>query len=140
MADMIASHTAMGRDIINYRITGSASSTESLFHMGVSNEELATIIAECLMSSFLVAHNIPLAVSDHMTPDLKQMFLKSKEVQKYSCKRTKTTHIVHVTSKDNQNKIAAEILKHHFSVCTDGSADKGGKVVFVFGNMADNRP
>ena len=52
------------------------------------------------MTSFIVSHNLPISVADHMTPLLKSMFPKSEHVQQYACKRTKTTEILHELSND----------------------------------------
>ena len=39
----------------------------------------------------MVEHNLPLAVSDHLTPLLQDAFSDSEIAKKYACRRTKAT-------------------------------------------------
>ena len=52
------------------------------------------IRAEVKVSTVLAHHNIPIAVSDHLTPLFKDIFPDSEIAKAYSCARTKTTCIL----------------------------------------------
>ncbi|KAJ8888604.1 hypothetical protein PR048_008096 [Dryococelus australis] len=80
-----------------------------------------TTKAEVLFIMFLVEHNLPLAVYDQMGPLLKAMCLDSIIIQKYSCKRTKTTVIVQALAESSQEEIVTNISGTAFSIATDGS-------------------
>lgn len=50
--------------------------------------------AEVKITNFMVKHNLPLAVSDHLTPLVGDMFSDSAIAKKYACHRTKATSIL----------------------------------------------
>ena len=52
---------------------------------------IQVIRAEVKVANFLIEHNIPLAVSDHLSPLLRDIFSDSSIASKYSSCRTKTT-------------------------------------------------
>ena len=47
-----------------------------------------------LMSDFIVEHNIPVAVADHIGPLLRHMFLGNEIAKKYGAARTKTSALI----------------------------------------------
>ena len=49
------------------------------------------ICAEVKVANFMVEHNIPLAVSDHLSPLLREIFPDSGIAKKYASCQTKTT-------------------------------------------------
>ena len=65
--------------------------------------------AECLMTNFIVEHNLPISVADHMSDLIKRMCPDSKIAKQYQCKRTKTTHIVHAMAEDVISSISSDI-------------------------------
>lgn len=46
------------------------------------------------ITNFVVEHNLPLAVSDHLTPLVQDVFSDSQIAKKYACRRTKATSIL----------------------------------------------
>ena len=52
--------------------------------------------AEALMCEFLIEHNLPLAVSDHLTALIKAA-VPDSQIAKITCGRTKTSYIVKVS-------------------------------------------
>ena len=51
--------------------------------------ETAVIRTECMMTNFIVQHNLPFTVSDHLTKMFPKMFNDSKIAKQYACERTK---------------------------------------------------
>ena len=54
------------------------------------------IQSEVKIANFLVEHNIPLAVSDHLSPLLRDVFPDSAIAQKYRSCRTKVTSMLNM--------------------------------------------
>ena len=52
------------------------------------------IRAEVKMANFIVEHNLPLAISDHLTPLARDIFSNSMVAKKYASRRTKATSIL----------------------------------------------
>lgn len=89
----------------------------------VSKGENETTKAELLFTSFLVEHNIPLAVSDHAAHLFRAMFPDSAIAKKYGCARTKTSALVQHMSDQTKEEIACVLRISSFSLSTDGSTD-----------------
>ena len=85
----------------------------------------SSINAECLMANFIIEHNLPIAISDHLSPLVKKMFPDSKIAKQFACKRTKTTQIIHEMASDCQSDMSGIIEDSVFSISTDGSSDRG---------------
>ena len=83
--------------------------------------------AECLMVSFIVGNNLPLATADKLSDLMPAMFPDSKIAGAFACKRTKTTHVVHEIAQDCKSKMSAIISDNVFGLATDGSSDRGYK-------------
>lgn len=81
--------------------------------------------AECLMTHFIIEHNLPVSVADHMTHLFPKMFPDSKIANNFACKRTKTTHIIHETASDKVSVLKETLTRTVFSLATDGSSDQG---------------
>lgn len=81
------------------------------------------IKAEMLFTSFIVEHNIPIAVADHAAPLFQAMFPDSEVAKQYSCARTKTTAIVKCMAESTSLEIVKVLQDSHFSLATDGSTD-----------------
>jgi hypothetical protein len=58
------------------KIEGLSKKKQNLFDMGIGKPDINSTVmnAECLMVKFLVEHNLPMTVADHITPLVKQMF------------------------------------------------------------------
>ncbi|KAL5017913.1 hypothetical protein ScPMuIL_003635 [Solemya velum] len=84
--------------------------------------------AECLMTHFIIEHNLPVSVADHMTHLFPKMFPDSKIANNFACKRTKTTHIIHETASDKVSVLKETLTRTVFSLATDGSSDQGAKL------------
>ena len=52
------------------------------------------------MTNFIIEHNLPVSVADHMTELIKVMCPDSNIAKGYQCKQTKTTHIIQEMSRD----------------------------------------
>lgn len=85
--------------------------------------------AEILFSGFLVEHNLPLATADHTSKLFKSMFPDSKIANKYSCGRTKTSHILTgAVAKDIVSDLKEELSSTRwYGLATDGSSDEDDK-------------
>jgi hypothetical protein len=91
--------------------------------LGMSGD-MKVMKAELLFSNFLVEHNLPLSVADHATPLFKAMFPDSATAEKFSCRRTKATSLVHYLSCSAQEKINSALKSQPFALATDGSNDR----------------
>ena len=81
--------------------------------------------AECIITNFIIEHNLPLAISDHLSKVLPHAFPDSDIAKSYGCKRTKTTHLVHHMGKFHQKQLVNLMLTMPFALMTDGSSDRG---------------
>ena len=54
------------------------------------------IRAEVKIANFMVEHNIPFAVADHLSPLLRDIFIDSETAKTYASCRTKTTSMVNM--------------------------------------------
>lgn len=88
-----------------------------------TGEDNAVIKAETLFANFIVEHNLPIAVSDHIGPLCKAAFPDSNIANKYGSGRTKTTAIIETLSNDTSKSLALELSLGYFSLSTDGSSD-----------------
>ncbi|KAJ8875922.1 hypothetical protein PR048_023830 [Dryococelus australis] len=86
--------------------------------------------AEVLFTTFLVEHNLPLAVSDHVGPLLKVMCPDSKIIHKYSCKRIKTTAIVEACTESSEEEVVMNVSGTAFSIVTYGSHHAGEETLY----------
>lgn len=82
--------------------------------------------AETLFANYVAEHNMPFLVADHFSDLVKEMFPDSQIAQKFSCKRTKTTHIVTQALAPYFNSQVENSCKtEKFSVMIDESNDQG---------------
>ena len=54
------------------------------------------IRAEVKVANFLVEHNVPIAVSDHLSPLFRDLFPDSKIAKEYGSCRTKSTAMINL--------------------------------------------
>ena len=52
------------------------------------------------MVSFIVQHNLPLAIADELTPLFRKMFPDSEIAKQFQSRGTKSTQIVHAMATD----------------------------------------
>ena len=82
--------------------------------------------AEVKVCTVLAYHNIPIALSDHLSPLFRDIFPDSEIARAYSCARTKTTCILNgAVAKHLQSSLIEHMLEEPFSLATDGSNDSG---------------
>ena len=80
--------------------------------------------AEVKIVNFLVEHNIPLAVSDHLSRLFKDIFSDSTIAD--ACARTKTTCIVNRSlAPFFKSELVSAMKSGPFSIAVDGSNDNG---------------
>ena len=89
--------------------------------------EHKTVSAELLFTRFVVEHNLPIAVADHVTKLMPVMFPDSEIAKKFRCSRTKTTALIKMQSDDVIDSIVSAIGDEPFAICTDGSNDQSDK-------------
>lgn len=78
-------------------VAGSSSITKFLVP-----RDNTTIRAETLMTQFIIEHNLPMAVADHLSSLMKKMFPDSKIAEKFACRRTKTTAIAQTLGQETR--------------------------------------
>lgn len=86
--------------------------------------------AELLFTSFLVEHNLPLAVADHAKDLFKAMFTDSNIAKKFTCGRTKTSALVHCLALTTKENILSVVQNKPFALATDGSNDANDKKLY----------
>ena len=89
--------------------------------------EHKTVSAEMKFARFVVEHNLPIAVADHVTKLLPRMFPDSEIAQKFQCSRTKTTALIKMQSQAIVDTIVDSVKDKPFTLCTDGSNDQSDK-------------
>ena len=70
-------------------------------------------------------HNLPLALTDHMSDLFTKIFPDSQIAKKHAAGRTKTRGLVQVLADSAESSMTSEIQQKPFSMSTDGSNDKG---------------
>ena len=82
--------------------------------------------AEVKVCTMLAHHNIPIAISDHLSPLFKDIFSDSQIVKAYSCVRTKSACILNeALAKELQESLIEFMKNNPFSLATDGCNDSG---------------
>lgn len=94
---------------------------------GNSNED-SVVRAECLFTGFLIEHNLPLSVSDHVGPLLRKMLPKCEEAKRYVSGRTKTTAIVGEMATEAQGAMVESLKRRVFALAVDGSNDTSSQL------------
>ena len=78
------------------------------------------------IANWVVQHNIPLAVTDHLSPMFKDIFPDSQIAKGYASARTKTTCILNGSLAPHfKASLVATIKSAPFSLAIDGSNDAG---------------
>ena len=121
----LVTHIKSSKHKINASSSQSGSSQPSITSFVSGSNRNDTITAEVLMVNFLIEHNLPMSVSDHLSDLLKNMFPDSKIAKDFACKRTKSTSISNELGGNAQSIIAEKLKKSFYTISTDGSADWG---------------
>jgi hypothetical protein len=90
-------------------------------------EDLSTIRAESIFTNFVIMHNLPFSVADHITNIFPKMFPDSKIAKTYACKHTKTAAVANCIGENTQKKVVEKMRVGYFSIATDGSGDRHAK-------------
>ena len=78
------------------------------------------------MANLPVQHNIPLAVTEHLSPLLKDIFCNSDAAKLYSSARTKTTCIINGSLAPHFRAALVKVMRTEpFTIAVDGSNDTG---------------
>lgn len=93
-----------------------------------SSKEDSVVRAECLFTGFLVEHNLPLSVSDHVGPLLRKMFPKCEDAKRYGCGRTKASAIVREMATEAQGAMVESLKRRAFALAVDGSNDSSSQL------------
>lgn len=93
----------------------------------VSNRDslaMKVIGAEVKFTSFVLEHNLPIAVVDHAGPLFRSMFPDSKIAQYYGSGRTKTTSIINeALAPGFSSLVYQQVQQQPFTLSLDGSND-----------------
>ena len=82
--------------------------------------------AEVKVANFLVEHNIPLSVSNHLSPPFKDIFSDSEIGKEYSSASTKTTCIINGSLAPHfKSELVCAMRTQPLSIAIDGSNDSG---------------
>ena len=74
----------------------------------------------------MVQHNLPLAIADHLSPLLRDIFSDSETAKGYASTRTKTTCIINGSLAPYFKSTLVSAMKSQpFTICIDGSNDTG---------------
>ena len=85
-----------------------------------------TTRAEVKIANALVQHNIPLAVTDHLSPLLRDIFPDSDIAKEYTSASTKTTCMINGSLVPHFKSALVSAMKSQpFSIAVDGSNDSG---------------
>ncbi|KAJ8017873.1 hypothetical protein HOLleu_44459 [Holothuria leucospilota] len=76
------------------RNSASITSNSKILDFVTRESQFEVINAEVFFSNFIVEHNLPIGICDHVGPLFKKMFTDSKIAQQYGCARTKTSAIL----------------------------------------------
>ncbi|CAB4025763.1 methyltransferase 15 [Paramuricea clavata] len=80
--------------------------------------------AEVLAAKFIVEHNLPISVSDHLGPLFRQMFPDSTIAKNYASAHTKTNcRINDAIAPPMQQELVSQMKNGPFSLAIDGSSD-----------------
>lgn len=95
--------------------------------------------AEVMFAFFIAEHNLPMAVADHFTELVKEMFPDSEIAKKFSCKRSKTTHILNTALAPALDDRVTSLCKaEKFSLMIDESNDHSdNKAVTILVRVLD---
>ena len=111
-------------------IVKSAASTSSLSNMGFvpvgSDIDQQAKRAEVKLAVLLAQYNIPLAIMDHLSPMMRDIFPDSKIAKAFSSARTKTSYIVNLALRPHfEQALVTHMKTQPFALATDGSNDNG---------------
>lgn len=84
------------------------------------------IQADVKITNLLVQHNVPLAVSDHLSPIFKEVFQDSEVARAYGCARTKSMCILNgALAPYYKTSLVRHMVSSPYCIAMDGSNDTG---------------
>ena len=87
---------------------------------------IQVIRAEVKVTNLIVQHNVPLAVSDHLSPICKEIFEDSEVAQAYGCARTKSMCILNgALAPYFKSELVKRMICSPYCIAIDGSNDAG---------------
>ena len=115
-----------------------AKSTPKVTSLLASGPDKVTT-AETLFCHFTVEHNLPMAVADHFSSLVKQMFPDSEIAKNFACMRSKTTHIINKALAPTADDRVTSLCKtEKFSLMVDESNDhRDDKCVTILVRVLD---
>ena len=81
------------------------------------------IKAEVHLTNFLLEHNVPISVANHVSRLQQTMFSNSAEVKNFSCGKSKAGHIIREIARDSTRKFSEILRSRAFTIATDGRND-----------------
>lgn len=112
----------------------------TFFDAGGTDNEV--INAECLFASFIIEHNLPIAVADHASLIFKKMFPKCDVAKRFACGRTKMTAIIKEMAVDCKKTFEENVKNSVFALSIDGSNDTDSQlypIVITFLNEQEGK-
>ena len=98
--------------------------TLNLATSSTSTLQYDTSKADVLAAKFIVEHNLPISVSDHMGPLFRQMFPDSDIAKNYASAHTKTNCIINdAIAPPMQEDLVSTMKYQPYSLAIDGSSD-----------------
>lgn len=79
------------------------------FKVSTGNHTDNVTKAELLMQGFVIEHNLPIAVCDHFTKLVKNMFPDSRIAKDFSASRTKSTHLIYEIAETSCESICKQL-------------------------------
>ena len=98
--------------------------TLNLATSSTSTLQYDTSKADVLAAKFIVEHNLPISVSDHMGPLFRQMFPDSDIAKNYASAHTKTNGIINDAIAPPMQEDLVSMMKYQpYSLAIDGSSN-----------------
>lgn len=88
-----------------------------------NSDSSGTTKSECLFTSFIIEHNLPISIADHATKLFPRMLPDSEMAKKYSCGHTKTSAIINEMANNVRQCMVLDLNGKAYTVSTDGSND-----------------
>ena len=93
-----------------------------------TNFEKSVITSECLFTSFILEHNLPITCADHAGPLFRKMFPDSKITKSYSCARTKTSNPIKEMASSKELLLNESLRISPFTLAVDRNNDTDSKL------------
>ena len=111
------------------KIQSSVVPLDLMFKCTLSSKEEDIMRAKLLFNKFVVEHNLPLTVCDHVSDLFRQMFPDLKIATKFACASSKASIVTKCPAEDITNEVASKLqmklpvsYKSNHSVCQQMAA------------------